>query len=320
MEVDMRSALSLIALLLPAALARATDVCVADCNPATGTACNVLPLGASFTAGECRYQAIFTQAQMGAGGTITDLSLAICTGGVFAATTLEITMSHLTGAPSTTFAANLPSPVVVRNAASYIFSAVPGQWSRLRLECPFNYNGLDSLVVELRYQGGSNSAGNGALYRNEVATRVYAYGAGSYSAVAGSTDMAAFKIRFTKADTSITGGSPTPGGTVNLLFDASSDRGLGYFGASSLGAGPTPLGCWTLALTIDGLFLLSSSGSLPTIFVNFQGALSAAGQANPSINLPPIPSLTGLVIVTAFVTVDGAGLKTVAAPVRFVIQ
>jgi hypothetical protein len=317
----MRTSLSVAVLLFCASAARATDVCVADCNPATGTTCNALPFSQTFTSGECRYQAVFTQAQMGAGGTITDISFSACSTGVFAATTLEITMSHLTGPHSGTFASNLPSPVVVRTAAPITWNTVMNQWVRIRLDCPFNYNGVDSLVVELRYLGGTNSGGfTGTAWRNGVAGRVIAWGLGTYAAPTGSIDVAAFKIRFTKADTSITGGSPTPGGTVNLLFDASSDPGLGYFGASSLGAGPTPLGCWNLALSIDGLFLLSSSGSLPTIFVNFQGVLNAAGQANPSINLPPIPSLTGLVIVTAFVTVDGAGLKTVAAPVRFVIQ
>jgi hypothetical protein len=310
----------LLAILLCAATARATDVCIADCNPAVGTACNALPFGAVSTGGECRYQAVFTQAQMGAAGRITDLSFASCSTGFFSANVLEITMSHLTGAHSTTFAANLPGPVVVRAAAPFTWNAVLSQWVNLRLDCPFEYNGLDSLVLEVRYQGGTTGGGfSGSVRRNGVAPRVYATGVGSYSAATGATDVAAVKLRLTKADVSITGGLPTPGGTVNLLFDASSDPGLAYFGASSLGIGPTPTGCWNLPLTIDTLFLLSSSGSLPTIFVNFQGALSAAGQANPSINLPPIPELRGLVVVTAFVTVDGIGLKTVSAPLRFVI-
>jgi len=317
----MRTVLSIAALLACAATARATDVCVADCNPATGTTCNALPFSQTFTSGECRYQAVFSQAQMGIAGKITDISFTSCSTGVFSATLLEITMSHLSVPHTTMFASNLPSPVVVRTAAPITWNPVQNQWVRIRLDCPFNYNGMDSLVVEVRFQGGTNSGGfTGPVWRNGVAGRVIAWGVGTYSAAAGTVDMAAFKIRFTKADVAITGGSPTPGGTVNLLFDASSDPTLAYFGASSLGIGPTPLGCWILPLTVDGLFLLSSSGSLPTIFVNYQGVLNAAGQATPLINLPPIPSLTGLVIVTAFVTVDGIGLKTVSAPVRFVIQ
>jgi len=317
----MRTLWSLAILLISAAGARATDVCVADCNPATGSACNALPFSQSFTSGECRYQAMFTQAQMGPAGRITDLSFASCSTGVFAANVLEISMSHLNTPFSTTFAANLPLPQVVRLAVPITWNVTANQWARIRLDCPFDYNGVDSLVVEVRFQGGTNSGGfTGSIYRSAVAPRVYVWGAGTYSAVSGAMDVAAFKIRFTKADVTVTGGSPTPGGAVNLLFDASSDPGLAYYGGSSLGSGPVAFGCWPLDLDVDPLLILSASGSLPSIFVNFQGLLNAAGQAAPSINLPPFPGLTGLVIRTAFVTLDGMGLKTISAANSFTIQ
>jgi hypothetical protein len=308
-------------LLACAATARATDVCVADCSPSTGTACNALPFSQSFTSGECRYQAMFTQAQMGPAGRITDLSFTSCSTGTFAANVLEITMSHLNAPFSTSFAANLPLPQVVRLAVPITWSLTMNQWARIRLDCPFEYNGVDSVVVEVRFQGGTNGGGfQGSIYRSGVAPRIYVWGAGSYAAATGALDIAAFKIRFTKADVTVTGGTPSPGGTVNLLFDASSDAGLSYYGGSSLGSGPVAFGCWPLDLEVDTLLILSASGSLPSTFVNYQGILSATGQATPSVNLPPTPGLAGLAIRTAFVTLDGQGMKTISAAGSFTIQ
>jgi len=300
--------------------ALASDVYSPSNTPTTGV-CNAFPFspGAS---GEWRYQAIFSQAQMGPAARITDVSWAPCTGGTFTATTLEIRMSHLSVAPTNMFDANLPTPVVVRNAGPYSWAPVANAWSPLKLDCPFDYNGIDSLTVEVRYIGGVIGGGfGGSTHRDVVSTRVYLQAAGAYNAAVGTNGgLTGPKVRFTIADTSITGGLPTPGGTVTMLFDDSADAGLNYIGASSLGAGPIPIGCWQLELDPDLLLILSSSGALPGTFQNFQGVLDASGQATPSILLPNVNALIGLVINNAFVTLQGSGIKSVGRSARFVIQ
>jgi hypothetical protein len=311
------SAAALSVLALPAI---ASDVFVPSNTPTVGT-CNAFPFSPGATA-EWRYQAIFTAAQMGPAARITDLSVAPCTTGTFSATMFEIRMSHLVGLPSAGFDTNLPTPVVVRNAGPYSWSPVIHAWSPLKLDCPFDYNGIDNLTVEIRYTGGVIGGGfTGSCHRDAVAYRVYLNAVGAYTATTGSApSLTTHKFRFTLADTQITGGLPTPGGTVTMLFDDSADAGLSYIGASSLGAGPIPIGCWQLELDPDALLILSSSGALPGTFQNFQGVLDLNGQATPAILLPNVNALIGLVINNAYVTLSGGAIKSVGRPARFVIQ
>jgi hypothetical protein len=308
---------------LLASLAQATDRCVTNCMPTTGAACNNFPFNANWpgASGEWRYQAVFTPAQLGSVAfRVTDISFAACiNGGSFTAVNFAVRMNHLVGAPTTAMDTNIgATPATVYGPGPITYTAPLNTWSPIGLACNFNYNGVDNLVVEIRYTGGTLMGWGGTAYREGVAARIYAFGPGAFSNPVGAMDSAAIKVRLTCADVTPTPTNPPPGSAVNLLLDASSDPTLNYVAASSLGTGPIPLGCRNLDLSPDGLFVLTTANALPTIFVNYQGMLSATGQATAIVNLPALPPL-GIQVYTAFVTLGASGLKTVSATGAFTL-
>jgi len=299
-----RIALPLVVLALSPGAALATDSCLPDCSPTAG-ACNHFPFNPTWqnAAGEWRYQAVFTPQQLGGLRRVTDLSFASCSGsGTFRAQVFEVRMSHLPGPPTTSFAGNLPRPVVVRNPLPIVWGPVTDRWVSIRLDCPFDYNGIDNLTVELRYTGGTISGGfMGPTYDAGLAPRIYAYGPGAFGTVpSGALEGFAFKVRFTQADVTVAGGNPVPGGTVNLLADDSADAGLQYIAASSLGSGPFLIGCWPVELSVDVVLVLSLTNALPAVFVNYQSVLDFEGRATLVLNLPASQALVGLSLHTVF--------------------
>ena len=151
----MRTALILFSLLVLGLIstAPAGEIGVPDNNPATGAACNVYPWGSST---EWRYHAVVPETMMGGKAIpITELGFAPCGSGTFSSPKCEIRMAHLTKgkSPSTTFASNLEKDVTVVFSGSLNFPYTLDQWSDVGLTQPFNYNGVDQLVVEIRYVG-----------------------------------------------------------------------------------------------------------------------------------------------------------------------
>ena len=61
--------------------------------------------------------------------------------------------------------------------------------------------------------------------------------------------------------------------------------------SSTPGIPVPPIG--TVPLALDALFLLSTSGALPTVFTNFAGLLDAFGEATATLNFPAVPALAG---------------------------
>jgi hypothetical protein len=115
-------------------------------------------------------------------------------------------------------------------------------------------------------------------------------------------------------------GASRIGGTVTLsLMD---DPGRPYQIASSLGDGPTWIGVRKLGLSVDGLFLLSVSGTLPGVFSGYAGVLDGKGQAQASIRIPNHSSLLGLLVRSAFVTLQASApdrIYSISDPVMFQI-
>jgi len=313
----------LVVLTLFATTAQATDRCVADCTPSTGTACNNFPFNANWpgASGEWRYQAVYTAAQLGnVPFRVTDISFAACiNAGTFTAANFEVRMNHLTGAPTTLMDANIgATPTTVYGPAPITYAVPLNQWTPIGLTCHFDYNGIDSLIIEVRYTGGSLMGWGGTAYRNGVAARIYAFGPGAFSVMTGAMDLAAIKIRITAGDVVASPPNPAPGGGVNLVMDASSDPNLNYVLASSLGLGPIPIGCKLLNLSPDGLFLVTANNLFPSIFAQYQGTLSATGQATGIVNLPMLPPL-GIQVHSAFVTIGPNGIKTVSSTGTFTL-
>jgi C1A family cysteine protease len=99
-------------------------------------------------------------------------------------------------------------------------------------------------------------------------------------------------------------GSPAIGGTVTLKLTATEDAGLPYVAASSLGTGPIAIDTRSLGLSFDPLLLVSVLGQAPTVFKDYQGTIGANRRATAAAAIPALPSLVGITVYSAFVTLD----------------
>ncbi|MBN2492702.1 MAG: SBBP repeat-containing protein [Planctomycetes bacterium] len=119
------------------------------------------------------------------------------------------------------------------------------------------------------------------------------------------------------------GGAPTPGGQVNLALSSSADGGLVYQLGSSFGSGPIAIDTRRLELSPDALFFLSVLGAAPGVFQNYLGVLDGQGQAAARLAIPGLPSLKGIRVYTAFVTLKAtapSGVANLSNTFLFTIQ
>ncbi|MBN2490085.1 MAG: hypothetical protein JXQ29_04465 [Planctomycetes bacterium] len=319
----MRCVRSLLAAALLAALtvpAAAGEIHVPDNVPTAG-ACNVYPWGSG---GEWRFQAIVPTTMMGSRAVrISDLGFASCYSGTFTATNCEIRLAHLTQAHTTSFQTNLEKDVTQVFNGALTFPYVANQWANVGLTSSFDYNGVDTLVVEIRFTGG---AGGNSFHRGTNIPRIWASGSGAFSATTatGSDLIGALKMRFTAVDVVLVGsGAPRPGGTVNLDLFSSSDPGLPYQVGSSLGIGPIVLGTRQIDLSVDDLLVVTVGGWLPAVFTGYSGLLDTSGKGRATIHIPNDARLIGARIHSAFVTLDAGaplGLRSISNQFPFTIQ
>jgi hypothetical protein len=298
----------------------AGEIHVPDNQPSAGT-CNVYPWGSG---AEWRYQAIVPTTMMGSKAVrISELGFASCGAGTFSATNCEIRMAHLTQAHTTTFQTNLEKNVTQVFSGAIKFNYTANQWSDVGLTSSFDYNGVDTLVVEIRFTGGG---GGTSFHRGTNIPRIWSSGSGAFNATtAGGSDLiGALKMRFTTVDVLLAGsGSPKPGGVVNLDLLAPADGGLAYQVGSSLGTGPIPLGNRQIDLSLDDLLVITVSGLVPSVFQNYSGLLDASGKARATINILNDQKLIGVRIHSAFVTIDPAspfGIRSISNTFTFTIQ
>ncbi len=99
-------------------------------------------------------------------------------------------------------------------------------------------------------------------------------------------------------------GSGKTGTLMVLSLSAQHNGGLLYQVGSSLGTGPIPIGGRKIGLSPDGLFMASVSGSLPAIFQSYIGFLDGSGRATARIQIPKMSSIKGLIIFSAFITMQ----------------
>ena len=291
--------LCIVLLLVSGAPVAAGDVYHPDSNAAAGSLS-----GLPWVQQEVRYQALVPAGAFGAKSIlITDLAFATGAVGTFTATQCEVSLAHLpaTSRFGTNFAANLQKDGTVMFSGPITWPGALDQWSPLGLTGSFKYNGVDGVVVEVRFQNGQG----GVKCRSGQVAVVFASGAGSYSTLqAGNiAPLLAPKMRLTYNETLLSlSGSPSPGGTVNLDLLSTGDAGRAYQLGSSFGTGPIPIDSRQLDLSPDALLVLSVSGVLPTVFENYAGVLDAQSQAKARIHIPAVPALKGVRIHSAFVT------------------
>ena len=108
-------------------------------------------------------------------------------------------------------------------------------------------------------------------------------------------------------------GTAQPGTTFNLFLTSANEPGLAYQLGSSFGQGPIPIDTRQIGLSPDALLFLSTGGFLPSVFTNYGGFLDTAGKAPASIVIPNIPSLTGIHIYSAFLTLQASAPSGVSS-------
>ncbi len=191
----------------------AGDVYHPDSNPAKGTL-----FGLPWTNQEVRYQALVPAAVFG-GKTLRITNLAFATGaiGTFTANQCEVTLAHLPKSArfSNNFAANLQKDKTVMFSGPIKWPCLKDQWCALGLNGTFKYNGVDNVVVEVRFMGGQG----GVQCRSAFVNVKFSKGPGSYNAPTSGNaiPLVAPKMRLTYNETRIAiSGVPSPGGTVDL--------------------------------------------------------------------------------------------------------
>ena len=312
--------LCVVALLVVSTPLLAGDVYHPDSNSASGSL-NGLP----WVQQEVRYQALVpTKVFSGKTMRITDLSFATGAVGNFTATQCEITLAHLpiSSRFSTTFATNLQKDKTVMFSGPIKWPCLLDQWCPLGLKGIFNYNGVDQVVVEVRYQGGQG----GVQCRSGAVGVVFRNGAGSYNnpTALNFAPIFAPKMRLTFQETLLSiSGSPYPGGTIDLDLLSPADAGLVYQVGSSFGTGPIPIDTRLLNLSPDVLLVITVGGTLPALFKAYAGALDATGKARARLHIPSIPALKGVRIHSAFVTLLASapsGVAHISNTAMFAIQ
>lgn len=301
----------------------AGDVYHPDSNPASGRL-----FGLPWTNQEVRYQALVPATALG-GKTmrITDLAFATGAVGTFTSTQCEITMAHLPGTStmSNTFAANLQKDKTVMFSGPVKWPCLLDKWCALGLNGTFNYNGVDRVVVEVRFMGGQGGVQCRSASGKLMIVK-FINGPGSYSATTAGTAIPLLvpKLRLTYNETLLSiSGVPSPGGTIDLDLLSNADTGLVYQVGSSFGTGPIPIDTRRLNLSPDAMLILSVGGTLPTIFDAYAGTLDAQGKARARIHIPSIPALKGVRIHSAFVTLLASapyGVANISNTVMFAIQ
>ena len=305
----MRFVLFLSLLLLVGAVATADEVYVPDNNPATGGS-NAIPFWAEWSAimGQIRYQALYDPTQLGNKPfRVSDLAFAANYDGTLSATQLQIRFSHsIVGTLNASMDLNIPAPVVMFDGAFQVPTSI-GQWASMGLTGTFDYNGVDYLVVDVRYMGGKtttlNNLGSQGRFRSSPIHRSWAYQNYYATTESGHDRLAGLKTRFTVNTTTIVGsGDPRPGNTVTFTLNAPGDGGLPYQVGTSLGMGPIPIDTRLLGLSLDNVLQTSVTGVLPMIFQDYAGVLDAQGQGTAKLNLPNLSALVGVRLYSAFLT------------------
>jgi hypothetical protein len=117
-------------------------------------------------------------------------------------------------------------------------------------------------------------------------------------------------------------GSFQPGSTITYSLTATTDGGLPYQVANSLGGGPIPIDTRQLPLSPDGLLIVSLAGILPSVFENYFNVLNQNGEGIALLHLPPAPPLVGTTIHGAFVTISPGApsrIRSISLPFVFAV-
>ena len=317
-------------LVLAAPLVAQSKLYVPDNSPTSGGA-NYWPFTTTGQAGpNWRYQyLVLSTYLLPKVFNITDVAFVPTTTTTFTAHQFQMRMANTTYSVLSTTTCFDPvlgsNPTTVFNGP-ITYQLTNNTWCPLGLQNSFIYDGKSNLVIEIRYMTKSTvmsiATRQGPFQRtwtNAWKSNPDPYNSKcpEYSGGGGP------KVCFTYNEILITlGGSPGPGGTVDLDLLSAADANKLYQAASSLGTGPIPIGSRMLYLSPDDLMVVTVNGYLPTIFMNYTGKLDSAGKAKAHIKIPNDPVLKGVRIHSAFITLDSSapfGVSQISNTATFTI-
>ncbi len=116
-------------------------------------------------------------------------------------------------------------------------------------------------------------------------------------------------------------GTPKIGTTYPLVLSSPTEGGAPYVAAACV-SGVTPLiqvGRRFIPLSPDSILFASATNVLPTVFVNFQAVLNAAGTGQAGFAIPNLAALVGVPVDTCFITYDASGVTAISNPWGFKI-
>ncbi len=329
----MKTYLTVALVLALSGLVCADEIYIPDNNPAS-TTFNAIPFWAEWSViqGEIRSQILFNASMLGNRQYyIHEVSFASAFTGVFSATQLQVRISHVkTSLLNATMDLNIPGPATCYDGP-ISYPVTSNTWCPMGLTGGFLYNGVDNLVVDVRYKGGKNTTlspspmtvGRFWYVANAPIPRNWAYQRYSATQQSGGSAKNGLKIRFTVDTTTIQGsGAPAPGGTVDLALLSPADPGLVYQVGTSLGTGPIPIDKRKLGLSPDSILVASVSGVLPLVFQDYAGHLDGSGKGKAKLNIPSLPVLVGTRLHSAFLTLLASapsGVKSISNTFSFTI-
>ena len=298
-----------------------------DDSPLTSQG-NIVPLGylqSNDRFDEGRYQILIPARYLpSTGASIQGLSVAQPSGPTSVTyASLQITMS-LTSATqlSTTFANNLPQPVVVYNATDTTEQFVTRDWSpSIAFQQPFFYDGQSDLVIEIQKvldrnrfpptAGVATHATNGNTDRRDLPNAVYAFSSpngGGATATTATTSATPLKVRLDIAPFSTLSVRSDRGGANNKIFAIGAPFSIQFRGtpgdsfahviAFGFLPGPASVPPIQGGVWID-LSLSAVAGS---------GVLGTSGEDITTLSLPNDPGLVGGLLTFQGVWQNSAGV------------
>lgn len=218
-------------------------------------------------------------------------------------TALTITLSMVpasTTSLSTTFAANLPTPIVVLNQSSYTVNWTAAQFTPISFTTPFAYDGQSALVIEIQKQAQTISSGiatharDSNPGRSDLPPAVYAFGpVGSFAWNAATattaTQFLQCRLHWQRSPTMFLKGDRYTAGSGNVFaigssFDIAVDATVGSAYVTLLDGAFAPI------YTIPGVI---GFGVVSPTFLLPAGSVAGPGPGIQTIPIPANPFLVG---------------------------
>lgn len=257
-----------------------------------------------------RWQTILRRDELGAAGAIRGLAFASPVSGRHWNESLLVRMSHVPAGHSlaTIFAANLPTPFAVLDAANYSFRFTAGQWAEIGLQTPFAYDGVSDVVVDVVARGNWQTTPGG--FHDRSTPRVYATSWSTAPPASGTFDVdeaLRLRVAFDCAGASEHGSScgrlragHVGDGRRGALFQFRvTGAGAGSLAALAIGysnAAPLPLSLSPLGWT--NCFLFDDAVQLEIVPTDLAGAGAWSSLT------PDDPTLDGVVVYGQWFALD----------------